>query len=175
MWEYKNPDELYHYGVLGMRWGYRKDKNIQKAYNKYKEAVAGAELNGTRSAFDKREKAAFNLIDAKAKYAYDKKLNKKYLFPKSKEKRLQKAKKAMENIYNSAGRDNDYEGFGQDQRYEKHMAKKIGKAAVYRMRNDKATDEMIEYGAEIYSAINRYRDSRDAYRYRKEQREKNNK
>ena len=35
MWEYINPDELYHSGVLGMRWGRRKRKSSE--LNKKKE------------------------------------------------------------------------------------------------------------------------------------------
>ena len=41
MWKYNNTDELYHYGVLGMRWGHRKRNQLSaelkelKGYDQY--------------------------------------------------------------------------------------------------------------------------------------------
>jgi hypothetical protein len=105
MWQYNNTDELCHYGVLGMRWGHRKNRAVQDAHKAYKQSkkeyrkesvknlknifrkstwLAGAKNiedykkshKGLTNARNKREQAAFKLIDAAGKDAYNKKLAK---------------------------------------------------------------------------------------------------
>lgn len=59
MWKYNYTDELYHYGVIGMRWNHRKAKeyNILKAKTKAKLSVSTAKYNG-----NKRKAANVNTV-----------------------------------------------------------------------------------------------------------------
>lgn len=44
MWEYNNLEELYHHGILGMKWGRRKSKYTSKDYRRGK-ALKKKKLN----------------------------------------------------------------------------------------------------------------------------------
>ena len=58
MWEYRHTDELYHYGVLGMKWGKRKAQQYNDKAN-YINKTAGA-----RVAYKKEAGKLINLRDA---------------------------------------------------------------------------------------------------------------
>lgn len=144
MWKYNHTDELYHYGVLGMHWGHRRNRAVNNAYKAYKQSkkeyrkesvkniknafrkstwIAGAKNQedykkahkGLTDARNKREQAAFKLIDSAAKDAYNKKL--------SKTGSKAKAVKAEQKVY--------YKGFKQ----ESYGAGLVGSSADYKKRH----------------------------------------
>lgn len=149
-------NELYHYGVLGMKWGHRKNASIAKSNNAYKKArkneqkavigrlfkketyLAGYE-NQQKNKKNKaninrlgniREKAAFDLIDKKAKYAYNEKLAKTGDKHKAEKASMKVHAKAMSRTKYGSGLVGSYadkDSKGGNTRYYKHMMATKGK------------------------------------------------
>lgn len=96
MWEYRHTDELYHWGVPGMKWGRRKAKNTTSTTNntsknnttknntnntsnkwstKKKVAVGTAAVAGALAVYGaiKIKKSDINITDSKSgrKYVYN--------------------------------------------------------------------------------------------------------
>ena len=173
MWEYRHTDELYHYGVPGMKWGHRKSQSVMTARSAYKSASKDLRKAKVKNFFSKsnwiggyenqqkdkqnqakikkleatKEKAAFNYIDKQAKYAYDKKMSKtgnKYQAEKASMKVHTKAYgKGKGGLVGSVS---DEESGGQNTRYHKHLMATKGKQyaqEVERKYSKKLTRDIV--------------------------------
>lgn len=182
MWKYNDTDELYHYGVLGMRWGHRKNPDVKAAHKEYKQTKWGyrkAAVKNLKNVFkkssyvagvknqqaykknhkelfdarDKREKAAFKLVDAAAKDAYNKKLAKTGSKAKAEKASMKVHIKAMnQNRYGSgrvgsaADAQKHHGVVNGNAHYYNHLVKAKGKKyadAVERKYNKKTTRQLV--------------------------------
>lgn len=90
MWKYNNTDELYHYGVIGMRWGVRRARRNGSDYTykshgqkKWEKKSAGSEARDAKAAAKASNKYKKKSVDydqkmAEAKKAGDMKKASKY-------------------------------------------------------------------------------------------------
>lgn len=94
-WRYNNYNELYHYGVKGMRWGHRKNPTkIGLLGMRRRQSSAYANMTNSRNAYaDVRSQAKAQMKSAKAAYKEAKKAERNS--PEAKAERKAKAKRAM--------------------------------------------------------------------------------
>lgn len=140
MWQYNYSNELYHYGVKGMKWGVRRARHpeISTAKRVYKDAkkdLRRAVRNERRSGLtavgvnrlqkygemqNKRRDAEIKALDAKVAYKVSKAKNEK----QAAKAEFKAYKKAMNGVRNSAA---DTMSDGKSTRVYNHVMAKKGK------------------------------------------------
>lgn len=68
MWQYNYTDELYHYGVKGMRWGHRKQQKLEKKFSRVGKKLGVAEYERSKGAEEyKKHESSAKVFDKQAK------------------------------------------------------------------------------------------------------------
>lgn len=136
--------ELYHYGVPGMKWGVRHDKDVADAKIKYKRAKEYLKRNGRHGDTSISSKAYTDMVKAKAEYNSLKVKN-----PKNSEKAYLKTYKKEFNKYGETNSTADILSGGISTRLYKDLAKNKGADVAEKVHKQVTKWNNVKLGAAV--------------------------